>query len=136
MAYKVQKIDPLDLQPRKAIGVSLPFSARAVFHSTYQSKDAIRSNLINYFLTGKNERVLNLNFGASLRNLLFENITQDRIDEIRELSLQGLEVYFPRVVVKELTINSLPDSNLVNFLLKYSVSETNISDEIVINFEV
>jgi len=107
-----------------------------VFHSTYQSKDAIRSNLINYFLTGKNERVLNLNFGASLRNLLFENITQDRIDEIRELSLQGLEVYFPRVVVKELTINSLPDSNLVNFLLKYSVSETNISDEIVINFEV
>ena len=136
MAYKVQKINPLDLQPRKAIGVGLPFSARAVFSSTYQSKDAIRTNLINYFLTGKNERVLNLNFGASLRNLLFENITQDKIDEIREISLQGLELYFPRVVVNELTVNSLPDSNLVNFTLKYSVSETNISDEIVINFEV
>lgn len=136
MAYKVQRINPLDLQPRKAIGVALPFSARAVFSSTYQSKDAIRSNLINYFLTGKNERVLNLNFGAGLRNLLFENITQDRIDEIRDMSLEGLQMYFPRVVVQELKINSTPDSNLVNFILKYSVSETNISDEIVINFEV
>ena len=47
MAFNVKRIDPLDLQPRKAIGVSLPFSAPAVFKSTYQSKDAIKTNLIN-----------------------------------------------------------------------------------------
>ena len=76
MAYNRRKIDPLDLQPRKAVGVALPFSGRAVFNSTYQTKDAIRNNLINFFLTGKNERVFNLNFGAGLRNLLFENITK------------------------------------------------------------
>ena len=91
MAYNRRKIDPLDLQPRKAVGVALPFSGRAVFNSTYQTKDAIRNNLINFFLTGKNERVFNLNFGAGLRNLLFENITQDRIDEIRELILENLQ---------------------------------------------
>jgi len=47
MGYDVKRIDPLDLQPRKAIGVSLPFSGKAVFNSTYQSKDAIKANLIN-----------------------------------------------------------------------------------------
>ena len=115
MAYNRRKIDPLDLQPRKAVGIALPFSGRAVFNSTYQTKDAIRNNLINFFLTGKNERVFNLNFGAGLRNLLFENITQDRIDEIRELILENLQLYFPRVIVRNLTLDSAPDQNLVQF---------------------
>lgn len=136
MAYNRRKINPLDLQPRKAVGVSLPFSGRSVFNSTYQTKDAIRTNIINFFLTGKNERVFNLNFGAGLRNLLFENITQDKIDEIRELILENLELYFPRVIVKDLTLDSSPDQNLVQFQLKYAVSETNIEDEVAINFEV
>lgn len=136
MAYNRRKIDPLDLQPRKAIGVALPFSGRAVFNSTYQTKDAIRNNLINFFLTGKNERVFNLNFGAGLRNLLFENITQDRIDEIRELILENLQLYFPRVIVNNLTLDSAQDQNLVQFQLRYAVSETNIEDEVAINFEV
>ena len=136
MAYNRRKIDPLDLQPRKAVGVSLPFSGRSVFNSTYQTKDAIRTNIINFFLTGKNERIFNLNFGAGLRNLLFENITQDKIDEIRELILENLELYFPRVIVRDLTLDSSPDQNLVQFQLKYAVSETNIEDEVAINFEV
>ena len=135
MAYKVQRINPLDLQPRKAVGVALPFSGRAVFNSTYTSKDAIRSNLINFFLTGKNERLLNLDFGAGLRNMLFEGITEDKIEEIKLNINKSLELYFPRVQVKSLNLNAYPDQNLVNFELKYSVLQTNIEDEVSINFE-
>ena len=135
MAFNTKKINPLDLQPRKAIGVSLPFSGKAVFNSTYQTKDAIRNNLINYFLTGKNERVFNLNFGSGLRNLLFENITQDRVAEIDKLIRDGLNLYFPRVQVNDLTLESRPEEALVTFQLKYSVLETGIEDEVVINFE-
>lgn len=135
MAYKVQRINPLDLQPRKAIGVGLPFSGQAVFNSTYTSKDAIRSNLINFFLTGNNERVFNLDFGAGLRNMLFEGITEDKIEEIKLNINKSLELYFPRVQVKSLNLNAYPDQNLVNFELKYSVLQTNIEDEVSINFE-
>ena len=135
MAYKVQRINPLDLQPRKAIGVSLPFSSQAVFNSTYTSKDAIRSNLINFFLTGNNERVFNLDFGAGLRNMLFEGITEDKIEEIKLNINKSLELYFPRVQVKSLNLNAYPDQNRVNFELKYSVLQTNIEDEVSINFE-
>ena len=135
MAYKVQRINPLDLQPRKAIGVSLPFSSQAVFNSTYTSKDAIRSNLINFFLTGNNERVFNLDFGAGLRNMLFEGITEDKIEEIKLNINKSLELYFPRVQVKSLNLNAYPDQNLVNFELKYSVLQTNIEAEVSINFE-
>lgn len=135
MAYRPRRIDPVDLQPRKAVGVALPFSGRAVFNSTYQTKDAIRTNLINFFLTGKNERVLNLDFGSGLRNLLFENITQDRIEEIDKLIRDSLTTYFPRVIVNSLSLDSSPDESLVSFQLKYSISETGIQDEVVINFE-
>ena len=135
MAYKVQRINPLDLQPRKAVGVALPFSGRAVFNSTYTSKDAVRSNLINFFLTGKNERVFNLDFGAGLRNMLFEGITQEKIEELKLNITKSLELYFPRVQVSNLNLKAYPDQNLINFELKYSVIQTNIQDEISINFE-
>ena len=135
MAYKVQRINPLDLQPRKAVGVALPFSGRAVFNSTYTTKDAIKANLINFFLTGKNERVLNVDFGAGLRNFLFEQLTEDLIDTTRESIIQSLNVYFPQVVTKKLNLVTYPEQNLVTFSLQYAVKETNITDEVTINFE-
>ena len=135
MAVKVQRINPLDLQPRKAIGVALPFSGRAVFNSTYLSKDAIRSNLINYFLTGKNERYFNNDFGAGLRNILFSQVDEDTFAQIRSNILRDLEIFFPRVVVTTLEIQGDPDSNTVTFFMKYAISDTNIEDEIAINFE-
>ena len=37
MAFNVKNINPLDRQPRKAIGVDLPFSGDGVFNSTFQT---------------------------------------------------------------------------------------------------
>lgn len=135
MAYKVQRINPLDLQPRKAVGVALPFSGRAVFNSTYTTKDATRSNIINYFLTGKNERVFNTSFGAGLRDRLFENLNKGTLDEIQANIEADLKLYFPQVLVSNLELLAYPDSNTLSFVLKYSVKETNIEDEVVINFQ-
>lgn len=135
MAFNVRRINPLDLQPRKAVGVALPFQGRAVFNSTFTTKDATKSNLINFFLTGKNERVLNVDFGAGLRNFLFENITQEMIIETRETIVDSLSRYFPQVIVNNIELQSQPDQHLVTFSLKYSIKETNIIDEVVINFE-
>ena len=135
MAFNIQRINPLDLQPRKAVGVALPFQGRAVFNSTYTTKDATKANLINFFLTGQNERVFNVDFGAGLRNFLFEAITQDRVEEITDRIKNSLKLYFPQVQVNTLNLTPEPDQNLISFELKYSVRETNITDEIVINFE-
>lgn len=135
MAFDVKKIDPLDLQPRKAIGVSLPFSGTAVFNSTYESKDAIRSNLINYFLTNKGERYLNPYFGSNLRSLLFENIIEDSIDNLRASIESDVRNYFPRVIPTQLDIFTQPDSNTVRFYMAYQISDTNIQDQLLINIE-
>lgn len=135
MAFNVRRINPLDLQPRKAVGVALPFEAGAVFNSTFTTKDATKSNLINFFLTGKNERVFNVDFGAGLRNELFENITPEKIEQFQLNITENLKLFFPRVVVNKLELTATPDQNIINFALKYSVAQTNIQDELSINFQ-
>ena len=135
MAYSVKRIDPLDLQPRKAIGVSLPFTGKAVFNSTYQSKDAIKANLINLLLTGTGERYLNPNLGAGLRTYIFENITEATLRRIKSETISIIELYFPRIILTQVEITSEPDTNSIYFYIKYRVSETDIEDEITINIE-
>tara|TARA_X000001382_G_scaffold123588_1_gene107507 strand:+ start:996 stop:1406 length:411 start_codon:yes stop_codon:yes gene_type:complete len=135
MAFDVKRIDPLDLQPRKAIGVSLPFSGRGVFNSTYTSKDAVKTNLINLLLTGNGERYLNPFLGTGLRSYLFENITEDTLRRVKADISNTINIYFPRVEILELQISSEPDTNTFVTFLRYRVTESDIQDEIIINIE-
>jgi len=135
MAFNVQKINPLDLQPRKAVGVSLPFSSNSVFNSTYSTQDALRSNLVNHFLTEKGERYLNPNLGAGLRRLLFDQITVDKEGEIEAVVRTEISTYFPNLQVNSVRVASSADTNTVTVYIKYSVTQTNIQDELLINFE-
>jgi len=124
MAFDVKRIDPLDLQPRKAIGVSLPLSGKAVFNSTFQSKDAIKANLINFLLTGTGERFLNPFLGTGLRSFLFENINEGTIRRIKSDVTAGINNYFPRVVIRQLDVTGEPLNNSIVVFLKYQISES------------
>lgn len=135
MAFSIQKINPLDLQPRKAVGVSLPFSSNSVFNSTYTTQDALKSNLVNHFLTEKGERYLNPNLGAGLRRLLFDQITEDKKGEIDAVVRTEISTWFPSLIVNDIKIGTSPDTNTVTVYIKYSVTQTNIQDELLINFE-
>ncbi len=135
MAYNVQQINPLDLQPSVGVGVSLPFSSDTVFTTTYTTQEAIKSNLLNYFLTGQFERFFNPTFGAGIGALLFEQATQDRTDALDFTIRSGIATWFPNITVNNLTITSSPDAHIVTISIAYSVNMTNISDQLVINFE-
>jgi len=135
MAFETKKINPLDLQPRKAVGVALPFSGKAVFNSTYETKEAIKANLINYILTGKGERYHNPTFGSGIRNLLFENINRDKLNDLEFLVRDAIQRYFPRLEILNINLQGAPDSNLISFTLNFRLTDTQIEDEITINFE-
>lgn len=135
MPFEVKKIAPIDLQPSKAVGVKLPFTGAAVFNQTYQSKDAIKTNLINYFLTYRGERYLNPTFGNGIQKELFETMTDAKVKQIDTQIRADLAYYFPRVLAHEINTTGIPDENTIQFSLKYSVKDTNIKDEVIINFE-
>lgn len=129
------KIDPLDLQPRKGVGVGLPFNSTAVFRTTFETKEAIKFNLVNLLLTGTGERYLNLGFGSNLRNFLFENITQPELQAVKDTISEAIVLYYPRVQITTFNITFEADSNALIVEFKYRITQTNIEDEILINIE-
>jgi phage baseplate assembly protein W len=134
MAYDAQKIFPIDTKTGTAIGVSLNFSNPGVFQSTYLTKDAIKNNLINFFLTNQPERYLNPTFGGNLRNFIFEQITANNLDFLKQDIQNQIGLYFPSVIVARLDVVEYPDINQVVVTLKYTIADTNISDQLDIAF--
>jgi phage baseplate assembly protein W len=135
MAFQVQQINPLDLQPSVGVGVGLPFTSDQVFTTTYTTQEAIKVNLINYFLTGESERFFNPTFGAGIRAVLFEQMTTDIDEQVQSIIKSGLATWFPNVIAKELRTQMQQDTNVYTVYLKYSIRNTGIVDELLINFE-
>ena len=104
MAFGAKKIFPIDTRPGTGVGVSIPFNAPGVFFSTYTTKDAIRNNLLNFFLTNQTERYLNNQFGANLRKFIFEQISTDSISFLKENIQNLLKTYFSNIKVEKLDI--------------------------------
>jgi phage baseplate assembly protein W len=132
MAFSPQQIYPIDLNASAAVGVNLPLSGPAVFISNYQTKDAIKNNLINFFLTNPGERPLNPTFGGGLRAFIFEQITTDNLNFLREDVNSKISIYFPNITVEDLIVTGQEDLNQITVTLKYSVINTNITDTLEI----
>ena len=134
MAFGAIKKFPNDTRPRVGIGVNIPFSDGWVFTSNYQTKDAIKNNIVNFFLTNPGERPDNPSFGGGLRRFVFEQLSDDNIDLIEEDLTTKLSEQFPDVVVGQVQINSLPDENTFQISLTYQVVNTGIEDALTFNF--
>jgi phage baseplate assembly protein W len=134
MAFGAKKIFPIDQKPGTAVGISVPFNAPAVFFSTYTTKDAIRNNLLNFFLTNKTERYLNNNFGADLRAFIFEQITSGNLNFLKQDIQQLISQYFTNIKVEKLDILEYQDANEINVQLTYSIINTGVTDQVEITF--
>ena len=130
MAFNPQQINPVDLNPNVAVGVNLPLNSPAVFMPNYQTKDAIKNNLINFFLTNPGERPLNPTFGGGLRAFIFEQINENNLDGLKENISFQIKNMFPSISVTSLNIIRNDDTNSVTVQLKYSVINSNINDNL------
>lgn len=130
MAQIIQNKYPIDTEARKAIGFGFPINGDAVFVPTYQTRDQIKANLVNYILTNRGERVFNPGFGGNLRNLIFEGIDEATLDEIQSRIQNSISTYFPQVIVNQIQFNTQPDENTINFTLTYQIINFGITDSV------
>jgi len=131
---KPVQVFPNDLRPSVGIGVDIPFNKPGVFSPNYQTKDAIKNNLINYFLTNTGERFLNPSFGGGLREFLFEQITSNNTGNLKQIFQDRLNTFFSNINIINLQVTSDPDNYTFIVSLKYSIRNTNINDNITIEF--
>jgi len=134
MAFGATKIFPIDTKPSTAVGVAIPFNAPGVFYSTYTTQNAIKNNLINFFLTEPGEVYLNPTFGGGLRKFIFEQISSNSIDSLKEDMQYKVAAYFPNVIIQNLEVSEDPDYNTLIVSMTYNIKDTAISDEIQIAF--
>jgi phage baseplate assembly protein W len=129
------RVNPLDLQKNIAIGVSLPFNGPGCFKSTYTTKDQIKSNLVNLLLTDIGERVMNPNFGTDLKKFLFEGITDDNIDLLKNSLLNSISIFIPEITVVSIEIAPNPDYNIIDLSVNYVINISQSPDQVTVQFQ-
>ena len=134
MAFGARRVYPNDLKPKVAIGVDIPFSAPGVFKSNYQTRDAIKNNLINYLLTNPGERIENPTFGAGLRKFIFTQINEDNFDFIKEDLQAKINENFNNIKLESITVFQTENTNTIKINIKYSIPNTGINDKLILNF--
>jgi len=124
------KLNPQDVGQPRGIGISVLFNnGTNVFNQTFTTKDQVKSNLINYILTDKGERLFNPTFGGNLRASLFQPDTD--FDNVAARLEQEIYAYVPNIIIKNIGVKKFSDENAVNIVLDYSIN--NQDDNLVIN---
>ena len=121
MAQIIANKNPIDSQPRKAVGFGFPINGNAVFVPTFTTKDQIKANLVNFLLTNKGERVFRPNYGADLRSQVFELLESDSLENLESTISEHIQNQFPTIEVKEIKFDPQPDNNTLFFSLTYTV---------------
>tara|TARA_R110000765_G_scaffold168995_1_gene274006 strand:+ start:1329 stop:1736 length:408 start_codon:yes stop_codon:yes gene_type:complete len=134
MARIVNNVFPTPNSGSAALGFSLPMSGKAVFNPTYTTKDVVRTNLINWLLTNKGERVMRPNFGANLRDFIGEGLNDNLNSSLEDRIRDNISVEFPSIEVKSVSFDNQPDRNTINLFVNYEVR--NIGEEDQINIEL
>tara|TARA_R110002020_G_C15835215_1_gene734626 strand:+ start:16 stop:420 length:405 start_codon:yes stop_codon:yes gene_type:complete len=130
MAFNQQQISPLDFNPSTAVGVNIPFSGNAVFNENFQTKDAIRNNLVNFLLTNPGEHFLNPEFGGGIRNFIFSQINNNNLDFLQEDISEKIGIFFPDINIISLDVFGNSDSNSISINIDYTITNTSITDTI------
>jgi phage baseplate assembly protein W len=121
----------------KPIGVTIPFNnPSGVFFKSFTNKEQVFSNLKNLLLTAKGERYFEPEFGTGIRNILFENITDedDFSSRLRGEISGAISRWLPYLVITDLRIDlnitdegRVDDPNhAVGIFLRVQISGTNI----------
>ena len=126
------RIDPLDLDTRKAIGVRVPFTKKGVFQFNHTTKDQIKSNLINLLLTSPGERYHEPSYGVGVREILFDQNTEtnERIRTLKARIDQNIQFHIPQIAVDRL--NVIPEGQQLRIKIDYTVLLDNDTNEISI----
>jgi uncharacterized protein len=124
------RIDPLDLDTRKAIGVKIPFNKRGVFQFNYTTKEQIKSNLINLLLTSPGERYHQPSYGVGIRDILFEpNIeSNQKISNLKTSIDRNISFHIPQIKLSNLKVT--PQDKELLIQVAYVVLLDNDTNEI------
>ena len=88
--------------------------------SAIDKRSIVRASIQRILGTSKGERVMQPRFGSNLKNLLFDPNDNFLLEDIKETLQQSIQENEPRVIVKNIDINTDKDNHIIYIALNYS----------------
>ncbi len=133
MGYRLENSE-IRSESNSAIGIKFPFNGKRVFNSTFTTLEQSESNLKNLLLTGLGERYELVEFGTSLKFLLFEQQTTKLQIAIDEEIRNSVNRWLPYINIEKIeVIFDTPLPNIITVVLDYTVSNIDALKSITIS---
>jgi phage baseplate assembly protein W len=124
----------VNLDKSVKIGISLPLNGNAVFNQTYSQREQIKSNLTNFLLTNKGEKLFKPEFGTKIRQKLFEPIT-NIINFQDELRSEISKYFMEQLSLVSLKVVPDYDGSLIEINIEYKLKSEFENDTINLHFQ-
>jgi phage baseplate assembly protein W len=120
------------------VGITLPITNgnTGMFTQSTSVFEQVKSNFKNLILTKKGERLMQPEFGTDLHRILFENITDNTLENARLTVVDAVERWMPFLELKEFEVKSPVDGNphRINLSVTYRFrNNPNVTDAISIS---
>ena len=128
----IKRINPLDLNKNIKIGMAFPLNETNFFNGTENTKDQIKSNLLNLLFTYPGERINLPLFGVGLKKLVFEQ--KINLENLKKTIQIQINRYIPNIRLENIKATNSEDRHTVTISLTYLYLLDNSQDTIQLNF--
>ena len=133
-----------DNDTRVKIGIDLPIrrddNLDGFFASTSTTIEAVKNNIRNLLQTNEGERFFQPNLGLNLKQLLFEQVTDENLISIQDTILDKFELWLPFVEVRDIQLLSNGDDtsigvNEIRVKIDFNINrDPNTLDSVTLDF--
>ena len=120
---------------QKFIGITLPIrlGQTGMFDQSTTVIQQVRSNFKNLILTKKGERVGQPELGCDLWKILFDQITDETLENARLAVADAVERWMPFIELMDFQITSTDVENIINIKCTYRFrNNPNVTDQVSI----
>jgi flagellar basal body-associated protein FliL len=128
------KVLKVNLDKTVQVGISLPMNSSNVFPTTLSNREQVKSNLLNYILTNKGERLYRPEFGTDIRKKLFEPNTDFEV--FKEVLFSDIgKQFIEEIDLEDIVIESDIKTDVVKIAIVYTLKSEFEPDLIQLTFD-
>ncbi len=116
------------------VGLAFPIAVAGAEIATAAYEEDVRQAILIILQTNRNERVMRPDFGAGLRDFVFEPVNTTTMALVKTRVQESLIDWEPRIDVKSVDVGASDALNTLLIDIAYSVRATNTSHNLVYPF--
>ena len=129
-----------DKDTRVSVGIDFPLGlvsgGDGYFATTKTTIDAVKTNIRLLLQTTQGERLFQPNLGMNLKQLLFEQASDETTIQIENDIVDVFERWLPFVQLQNISIDRRDDINQININIEFNISRTpNSLESVQVTFD-